>query len=163
MIFVLDASTLVAFYAENELDEPELLHSLKSDGHQLIIPRAVFEEIEKGRKPTYLILSKAVRDNVVTVNDEISDEETDQFGKRHPRLHVGELQVMLLGLKLKANGETQFYCLIDEEPGKTIAERNGIPVKGTRGLINLLNKIGIIEKTRMETLLYRLDHCNFRS
>jgi predicted nucleic acid-binding protein len=162
MILVLDASPLIAFYSENELGEPSLFHELTKKGFILMIPTTVFEEIKNGRRPTFLTLAKAIREKKIQVNRDISSDETISFGKRHPRLHAGEIQVLLLGLRFKGSG-VPHYCVIDEGPGRTIAERNGIAVKGTKGLITMLNQLGIIEKDKMESLLYRLDHCTFRA
>lgn len=161
MIFVIDASSLIAFYSEYELNEPDLIHELTKKNNSLIIPKAVFEEIKNGRKPTFSILTEAIRKETIELRDDISSEKTNSFKKRHPRLHDGEIQVLLLGLKLKAS-DVPYYCVIDEGPARTIAERNGVAVKGTKGLLILLNQMGIIDKNKMERLLYRLDHCNFR-
>ena len=161
MILVIDASPLIAFYSGNELSEPDLLHEFAKNGFSLIVPVAVFEEIRNGRKQTFLTLTKAIEEKKIQVNRDISADETTSFGKRYPRLHEGEIQVLLLGLKLKASG-VPYYCAIDEGPGRTVAERNGIAVKGTKGLIAILNQLGIIEKDKMESLLYRLNHCSFR-
>lgn len=162
MIFVIDASPLIAFYSENELNEPELLHSLVANYCQLLIPEAVYEEIKAGRKATYSILSKAIEEGNITINKEISLEETKVFGNRYPRLHNGELQVLLLGLRLKSRNSTPFCCIIDEEPARAIAEKYSIPLKGTIGLIKYIRSIDIIDDKKMESLLYKLNHCNFR-
>jgi predicted nucleic acid-binding protein len=162
MILVIDASPIIAFYSENELNEPELLHTFAKNNCQLVIPEAVYSEIKRGRKPTFSTLSKAIREGVISINNEITVEETIRFGKRYPRLHDGELQVLLLGLKLRTDNAVQYYCVIDEDPARKVALRHNIPVKGTKGLINVLNKIGVINEQRRKNLLYRLDHCNFR-
>jgi len=161
MIMIIDASSIIAFYSENELNEPDLLHTLSQNNRSLIIPVAVYKEIRKGGKPTVSILSKAIEDNTIQVCSDITPEETELFRKRHPRLHDGELQVLLLGLKMKANG-TPYCCVIDEGPARSIAKRIGLNVKGTKGLIFLLNQIGVVDKSKMERLLYTLEHCNFR-
>lgn len=162
MILVIDASPLIAFYSENELGEPNLLHELIKNGFNLIVPVAVFEEIKNGRRPTFLTLTKAIKENKIQINHDISSDETISFGKHNPRLHKGEIQVLLLGLKLKAS-EVPYCCVIDEGPGRTVAERNGIAVRGTKGVIAMLDQLRIIHKGKMESLLYRLNHCNFRA
>ena len=68
---------------------------------------------------------------------------------------------MLLGLKYKASG-VPYYCSIDEGPGRGIADKQGISKKGAKGLIALLKEKGIIDRDKMESLLYKLDHCSFR-
>lgn len=163
MIFILDASPIIAFYSETELNEPDLLHSLNTlKDWQIVIPSAVFDEITKGRKSTSSILRDATESNKVNINNEIVPEETQAFGKRYPRLHDGELQVLLLGLRLKAKGIHSFFCIIDEEPARTIAQKNGLPLKGTKGLITYFRENNLINTEKMENLLYRLSHSNFR-
>jgi len=158
---IIDASSIIAFYSEDELNESELLHALVQSNRNLVIPIAVYEEIRKGGKPTFSMLSKAIENNKIKVSSDITPEETALFGKRHPRLGDGELQVLLLGLRLKAKG-TPYCCVIDEGAARSIAKRNELAVKGTKGLIVLLNQIGLIDKSKMENLLYKLEHCNFR-
>ena len=162
MLLILDASPLIAFYSSIELDDPRLLHSLATNNHQLMIPQAVFDEIRRGHKDTLNILLKAIADAKVTIDTEVSFEETERFVRRHPKLHEGEAQVLLLGLKKSASGQ-KYYCIIDETPGRQIAQENKLSLKGTRGLIAYLRGNGIIDGERMASLLYRLDHCNFRS
>lgn len=161
MILILDASTLIAFYSNNELNEPNLLHQLACNDCTLIIPQAIFAEIRDGRKPTFNILKEAIEDGIVRISHDISLEETLALEKRHPRLHHGEVQVLLLGLKYKTSG-VEYYCSIDEGPARNVAEREGVPKKGAKGVIMLLHEKGIIDRGKMESLLYRLDHCNFR-
>lgn len=160
MIFVIDSSSLIAFYSVNELNNPDLLHALAKN-NKLIIPVAVFEEIKGGRKPTFSILEKAIEEQKIEVSDDITVEETRSFEKRYPRMHKGEIQVLLLGLKLKINS-VPYFCIVDEGPARTVAIKNEIALKGTKGLLVLLKELGFIDCGFMESLLYRLDHCNFR-
>ena len=162
MLLIIDASVIIAFYSKDELNEPKLLHELACNGYNLVIPSAVFEEIENGRKQTITILNDALKSSMITVNREITLAETLTFGKRYPKLHNGEIQVLLLGQKSKTNG-IPYFCCIDEGPARSIAEKNEVSVKGTRGLVRLLGKKEIISNEKMESLLYRLNHCNFRA
>jgi len=162
MLLILDASVLIAFYSEKELNEPELLHRLAKNDCTLVIPLAVFKEIENGRKQTIAILSKALESGIITVNKDVTSEETETFGKRYPKLHDGEIQVLLLGLRNKTSGRS-YFCCVDEDPGRTVADKIGVAVKGTKGLVKLLSEKQVISNEKMESLLYRLNHCNFRA
>ncbi len=162
MILILDASPIIAFYSENELNEPELLHTLTEHNYQLVIPQAVFGEIERGQKPTRFKLLEAIKENKIALNTDISEEETKKFRNRHPRLHDGEVQVLLLGLKMDSESKS-YWCLIDEGSARKIAMQNNLKLKGSKGLIFLLNDLGIITHEKKENLLNRLNHCNFRS
>jgi predicted nucleic acid-binding protein len=162
MLLILDASVLIAFYSKNELNDPQLLHELAHNGCTLVIPIAVYEEIKNGRKQTIELLSKALENNVITINKDITIEETKAFGRLHPSLHNGEIQVLLLGLKNKAT-ETDYFCSIDDGAGRRVADKLGVVTKGTKGLIKLLSEKHVIDAEKTESLLYRLNHCNFRA
>jgi predicted nucleic acid-binding protein len=162
MLLIIDASVLIAFYSKDELNEPNLLHQLACNGCSLVLPLAVFEEIENGRKQTITILNEALKNATIMVNREITLAETVTFGKRYPKLHNGEIQVLLLGQKSKTNG-MPYFCCIDEGPARSIAEKNEVLVKGTKGIVRLLGEKGIISNEKTESLLYRLNHCNFRA
>ena len=161
MIFVLDASSLIAFYSDEELNRPDLLHSLANDNNKLLIPIAVFTEIKEGHKRTFAILKNAIAQRKIEVSDDVLSEEAKSFGQRYPSLHYGEIHVLLLGLRFKARS-VPYFCIIDEGPARIVAFRNDIATKGTKGLLFLLNQLGLIDRSIMEKLLYRLDHCNFR-
>lgn len=162
MLLLLDASVLIAFYSDKELNTPSLLHQLSYNECTLVIPLAVYEEIERGRKATITILRNAIEKGEIIVNKDVTMEETIAFNKLHPKLHHGEIQVLLLGNKNKTIG-TPFFCCIDEDPARKIAEKIGVAAKGTKGLVRFLKEKQLISNEKMESLLYQLNHCNFRA
>lgn len=155
----MDASSIIAFYSE--INEPSLLHKLVEFGYDIIVPIAVVEEIRKGRKPTLSILNKAIEERKIVVHKRFSVSEISNFGKRYPNLDEGEIQVLILGLKLKREGKENF-CVLDEGPATKIAKKKGIAKKGTIGLLDLLSELGIIDKNRKENLLNELKQSTFR-
>ena len=159
MILILDASAIIAFYSE--MHEPQLLHELTNYGYKLLAPVAVANEISKGRKPTWSILKRAIRDGKITIANKFSSSELLTFKKRFPDLDEGEIQVLILGAKMKKRG-SEYICVFDEGPARKIATRHQIAKKGTIGLLDVLNDLGIIDKKKRETLLNVLKHSKFR-
>lgn len=159
MIFVLDASPIIAFYSE--ICEPQSLHKLVEIGHDLIVPIAVVNEISKGRKLTWSTLEKAIEDKKIKVETNISESELQTVRNRYPNLHDGEIQVLILGTKLKKKN-CAYKCVIDESPGRKIAKRNQIDLTGTFGLIDVLTELGIIKEEQKENFLNKLEHSKFR-
>jgi len=158
MILIIDASTLIAFYSQSELNEPELFHQLANNGCTLLLPEAVHSEIMEGRKQTIDILTEAIRKGIIKLNHEISEKETVDFGNRYPQLHKGEIQVLLLGIKIKQFGQP-YFCVISEHPARNVAQRYGLTLKGTKAIISLLHQFRIIDERKRESLFYRLNHC----
>lgn len=159
MILILDASPIIAFYSE--IGEPRLLHELTNYGYQLIAPIAVVNEILKGRKPTWSILERAIKCRNITIFNKFSSSEISGFRRRFPNLHEGEIQVLILGVKMKKAG-SEYICVFDEGSARKIATRHGIAKTGTIGLIDVLNDLGIIDKKIKENLLNILNHSKFR-
>lgn len=160
MILILDASALIAFYSE--MREPQLLHELTDYGYHLIAPVAVANEILKGRKRTCSILKSAIEDGKVTICKEFSSSEISAFKRRFPSLDEGEIQVLMLGAKMKKRG-SEYVCILDEGPARKIATRHHIAKKGTIGLLDVLNDLGIIDSEKKENLLNMLKHSKFRT
>jgi predicted nucleic acid-binding protein len=158
MNLIIDASTLIAFYSSDELNEPALFHQLANNGCTLLMPQAVYQEIMAGRKPTVNILNEAIQKGIIKLSDEVTNEETIAFRNRHPQLHDGEIQVLLLGMKLKTLG-LEYYCVSSDIDAKNVAQKYGLTLKGTRAIISLLNQLKIIDDEKRESLFYRLNHC----
>jgi predicted nucleic acid-binding protein len=159
MILILDASVIIAFYSE--MHEPQLLHALIDYGYQLVAPIAVVNEILKGRKPTWLVLKKALEEGKIKTVKEFSSSDILAFKAGYPNLDEGEIQVLILGRKLKRQGRL-YMCVIDEGPATKIARRNNISRTGTLGLLDKLNDLGIIDEKKKEKLLSMLEHSKFR-
>jgi predicted nucleic acid-binding protein len=52
--------------------------------------------------------------------------------------------------------------VIDEGPGRKIADQLGLQKIGTEGLLNRMNHLGIIDELTKEKLLNKLDESPFR-
>jgi len=161
MILVFDASPIIAFYSETEMNEPSILHELPKFGYELVVPIAVVKEIQKGRKLTCSRLNESINKGIIKLYDKFSVDEVSKLKVRHPKLGEGEIQVLILGRRLNTEGK-EYFCILDEGPATKIALQYGIAKKGTIGLLNLINDLGIINKDKKENLLNLLRHSSFR-
>lgn len=162
MKFIIDASCIIAFYSKNELNNPNLLNKLSEKGYELIIPQKVYDEIKKGNKPTIKMLEQAIKNGIIQVDQDSSTEEIIKYKNRYPRLDDGEIQVLLLGYVCKNNNE-KYRCVIDEGPGRKVANELSLCLTGTKGIIVLLEQLKIITPTTQETLFKSLRESNFRT
>jgi len=158
---IIDASSIIAFYSENELNKPNLLHRLVEYGMELIVPQKVYEEIEKGKKSTIELLKKAIKKGFIKIDQNGTKEEIEVFKKRYPKLEDGEIQVIIIGNECKKNND-KYYCIIDEGPGRQIVKDLSLHLKGTIGILNLLEDLHIISSEKRETLYKRLQSSSFR-
>ncbi len=140
MIIISDTSPLVCLLHLNKIG---LLRDLFAD---VIIPPAVFEE---------LINAKIIDDFFLQANAFIQIKTPINNKKVEELMTVldkGESEAIVLSTELKAD-----LLLIDEAPGREIARRYGIPIKGILGVLlqakenNLLSDIkSSIEKLQNE-------------
>jgi predicted nucleic acid-binding protein len=161
MILVFDASPLIAFYSEKEINEPSTLHELIKFGYEFVVPIAVVKEIQRGRKLTASRLVGSISMGRITVYNKFSIKEVSRLMARYPKLDEGETQVLILGKRLKRKCK-EYFCILDEGPATKLAIQHGIAKKGTIGLLDLLNDLGIINKEKKENLLNVLRHSSFR-
>lgn len=154
---ILDSSPVIAFYTE--LNEPDMLHKFIELGYELRIPESVFKEIENGRT------SDTLKSNIANGNIEIiaslPEKEILHFKNRYPYLGNGEIEVILLWLKLKTSVDKNF-CIIDDKKARTVAEKHNVVFTGTIGLINMLLKKQAINKDKREKLINKLSSSRFR-
>ena len=161
MMLFLDASCLIAFYSNNEMDSPFLLHKLVDCGYELVVPKKVYEEIDKGKKNTINILNNAIKTGVIRVDPNGSNEQVNKLKNRFPKLDDGEIQVIFLGDISKKNND-KYRCVIDEGPGRNIAKRMGLCLIGTLGILKLLSEHDVLNEEKRQILYKRLQKSNFR-
>jgi predicted nucleic acid-binding protein len=154
---ILDSSPVIAFYTE--LNEPDMLHKFIELGYELRIPESVFKEIENGRT------SDTLKSNIANGNIEIiaslPEKEILHFKNRYPYLGNGEIEVILLWLKLESSIDKN-YCIIDDKKARKVAEKHNVVFTGTIGLINMLLKKQAINKDKREKLINKLSSSRFR-
>lgn len=141
MTVVADTSPLNYLILIEEIDLLEKLYA------QVLIPRSVYEElhaIETPEKVRTWIANPPMWLRVITVPSSTDDSLQG--------LHLGEREVLVLGLQEKTDA-----AIIDERRGREEAEKRGLKVIGTLGVLvaahanRLLDLGGAIERLRQTT------------
>jgi predicted nucleic acid-binding protein len=153
---VLDASVIIAFLTE--MDDGPFLRSLTDLGIELLVTGGVVAEVKK--EPGVSRLQKAISDGWISI-EAISSSQFKDFKSKFPMLDYAEIEVLLVGLALKQSGE-DYCCVLDEGPGRRIADALELEKTGTIGLLNMLSDRQIIDKNMKEKLLCRLGQSTFR-
>ena len=113
------------------------LELLKDLYGKVLIPNAVFEEIEKGKlKPYYQNLKELKWIEIL----EIIDKSQKQY---FSDLDAGEAEVLILSKEIKAE-----LVLLDEILGRRFAEKLGLKITGTIGIILKAKEMGFITKAK---------------
>jgi len=154
---ILDTTVLIAFYTE--LQRPELLRSLRDFDFELVIPSAVYEEIRPDKN--FKQIDCDVRRGVISVLDKVPAEELTRLRFRFPKLHDGELEVIWWSQKYHSTGES-YFCVLDDKIARKSASKFGLRIKGTIGILDLLNELKIITKEQRKELCLELVKSGFR-
>jgi len=154
---ILDTTVMIAFYTE--LQRPDLLKSLRDFGYELAIPRAVYEELKLDWN--FKQIDCDIKKGVISVLDEVPQEELMRLRFRFPSLHDGELEVIWWGQKFHSGGE-DYFCVLDDKTARKSASKFGLRIKGTIGILNLLNELGVITKEQKKKLCISLINSGFR-
>jgi predicted nucleic acid-binding protein len=153
---ILDASVIIGFMTE--MDDGEYLYALTLTGYSLIVTEGVIVEVKK--EPGRSRLAKAVKEKWIKV-EPTSKAEFQNYKILYPMLDYAEIEVLQYGLELKSV-HADYQCVIDEGPGRKIADQLGLQKIGTEGLLNRMNHLGIIDELTKEKLLNKLDESPFR-
>lgn len=105
---------------------------LKSLYGKVIIPQAVFDEINK---PEYKVQAEKVKSasyiQIKSIREEDERIVERLMTKNTPKLHRGESEVLVLGKEINAD-----LVIIDEQNGRKVAKlRYGFPTIGAVGII----------------------------
>ncbi len=113
------------------------LHLLESIYSKVIVPQAVWQEIEQGREwPYYIDLQTLSFINIQSVSNPAAvDYLTD--------LDRGEAEVIVLAREIEAD-----LVIIDEEIGRTYARHFGLTITGTLGILLKAKQHGFISEVR---------------
>ncbi len=119
------------------------LDILKSLYEEILIPTAVYYEIEAGKNKDYYVdLSKLDWIKIVPIKDK-------QAVKYFLDLDSGEAESIVLATEINAD-----LIILDEKLGRFHAKHAGLKVTGTIGVLIKAKKQGIIEE--LKPLLYEL-------
>jgi len=154
---ILDTTALIAFYTE--LQRPDLLKSLRDFGYELIIPRAVYEELKFDRN--FRQIDGDAEEGAISILGEVPESELMSLKFRFPSLHDGELETIWWCREFHLEGE-EYFCVLDDKTARKSASRFGLRIKGTIGILNLLNELEIITREQKRGLCLSLVKAGFR-
>jgi len=125
------------------------LNALKQIFSEVHIPNAVLKELTAKRDETYDDVSKLINESFIIV-DEV---ETIEVLKAN--LHAGEAEAIILAKKLSC------WVVLDDSKARKTAEKEGLNVIGTAGLLKVMSKMGLIRENP-EELFEKLSAIKFR-
>ncbi|NMX21857.1 hypothetical protein C5S30_05385 [ANME-1 cluster archaeon GoMg4] len=156
MKLILDTSVLIAFYTE--LKRGYLLASLQKHGYVLLIPEYI---VRNEIKTDLDMLYKVIEKGEIKILPQIRDEDVEELKFRFPSLNRRELEVIWWGKYFKSGGE-KYLCVLDDGKARKTAQKWGIEIIGTLGIIEALNELGIINKDEREEICVKLRNKGFR-
>ncbi len=113
------------------------LYILKEIYKEIIIPEAVYLELEKGRSKYYINISDESWIKIVKVKNKSLIKQLEKD------LDKGESESITLSIEISTD-----LLLIDEKLGRKIAEEKGIKISGTIGVLLKAKKRGIVKEVK---------------
>lgn len=123
-----------------KIDRLDILRTLYKE---ILIPEAVYRELEEGKNKYYVNISNENWIKIFTVKNKNFVEQLEE------ELDRGEAEAIALSLEISAD-----LLLIDEKIGRKFAEENGLKITGTIGILLKAKKKGIIKEVK--PLIYEL-------
>lgn len=134
---VSNTTPILSFMKLNRLDILEKIYK------EIIIPEAVYQELEKGKSKYYIDISNEDWIKIFKVKNK------NLIGQLEKDLDKGEGEAIALSLEISAD-----LLLIDEKLGRKVAKEKGIKISGTIGVLLKAKKKGIIKDVK--PLIYEL-------
>ncbi len=129
-MIIADSSALISLAVCGNL--PLLVRLYK----EVVVPKAVFDEVNKGDKPHGKELCVYLRDKIIDID--LSELIID-LGK----LGRGELEAIALFKKLHGD-----FLLLDDKKARKVANLNGFPVIGSLGILLSAKRKGMLSAIR---------------
>lgn len=124
---VVDTTPIISLQTIDSLELFEKIY------HEIIVPRAVYDELEEGAaKPYYTDLSHYSWIKIIEISQ---PRKVTLFTE----LDKGELEVILLAEELACD-----LIVMDELMGRSYARKLGIPLTGTIGILLKAKSLGLI-------------------
>jgi predicted nucleic acid-binding protein len=121
---------------------------LKEIFYQVILPTAVFQELQSPRSP------EEIRKWCVSIPDWCRVESVKTVPEDLMHLGSGEREAIALAEQLKAD-----LILIDEARGRRVAQQRGLSITGTIGVLDKAAESGLIN---IDEVIDRLKCTTFR-
>jgi predicted nucleic acid-binding protein len=153
---VLDASVIIAFF--RELDDGQFLYALTKKGFEIYVTDGVIVEVKK--EPELSRLRQAICEGWIG-SKSVEKHEFDRLKNVYPMLDYAEVEVLICCLRFRSYDE-EYCCVLDEGPGRKIADSLNLAKTGTLGLLKILEDNKIIDTECTEKLLNKLEQSTFR-
>jgi hypothetical protein len=130
MLIIADSFALIV------LETCQSLKLLESLFKEVLVPKAVFDEVIVDGKAVSERLSKYLKDKIRQIDHTIVVINAGGLGS-------GEIESMVLYKQLHAD-----YLLIDDKRARKVAKMNNITIIGSQGILLLAKKEGLIPKVK---------------
>lgn len=142
---LMDTSSIILFL--EFISEYEFIIKLSETGEIMIITSDVekeyYDKVGINTNPNYN-LNNLLNSHIIQKDDCIIN---DMFKTRYFNLGIGEKSIMSLALKYKEKDE-ECYCVLDDKDARKIAQKLGLNVKGSIGLLLILKEKGLLENPK---------------
>lgn len=140
---LMDTSSIILFL--DRIPEYEFLVTFSQTGEIMIITPHVEEEyykktISPGDNPNYN-LNQLLNDEILLKED---CSINPMIKNRYFKLGEGEISIMSLALDYKEQ-DKEYYCVLDDNEARKVANKLGLNVMGAIGLLLLLKEKGLLE------------------
>jgi predicted nucleic acid-binding protein len=155
---IFNASPIIAIL--DEVATPELFDLLRELDWELLVPKHVYRQ-EITKPPGSDLLRTLVSRGVLSELDDPPSELISKFLDENPDLEAGESCVLLCCIRLKEK-RCDVIAVLDEGPARAKAQSLAIPLVGTIGILNLLEKRNLISADEASQLRRTLASSTFR-
>ncbi len=154
---IFDASQLIAIF--NQFQYPQTFDVILQLGHELAIPRFVWDELKDDRTRTNA--QRLIDEGKLTKLEKNSAQEIEKFQLDAHELKKGEVDVILTYKKL-GGYKNNVYCILDDKDAQQVASRLGIRCIDLQGLLKMLGNKGVKYPKKIDEIIELLDRSEFR-
>jgi len=153
---LLDSSVVILFL--EDIEGEEYLQKLSEVGENLLVPESVYNEASDN--VTRLKINSLISKDVLKKIGGLNSEKEGLIRRRFPTLGCGEINVLAWGENLKTQN-LNFWCVIDEIPGRRAAKSMGLPLTGSIGLIKILKEKKKLDKNKLKDIMTKIKESPF--
>ena len=149
MIIISDTTPIISFIKINRLDLLEKLFV------EVLIPNAVFKELTTNT--LFTNEAEIVKKASFLKVSSVQNQKSLQLLQAVSGLDDGESEAIILADELKSN-----ILLMDERKGRKVAQKLGINITGTIGILIQAYNEGMISDVEVKSYLNQLKNTNIR-
>lgn len=142
---LMDTSSIILFL--DLIPEYEFLITFSQTGEIMIITSHVeteyYNKAGDNITPNYN-LNKLLKEEIILRDN---CEINEIFEKRYFKLGIGEKSIMSLALEYKEQNK-EYYCVLDDNDARKVANKLGLNIIGSIGLLVLLKEKGLLENPK---------------